>query len=405
MFHCIKKSPLVYTALLIFGSLPLLWGEPITAINIEGPKRTKEETLLNIIGIRPGDEATSETADRVEQKLRKSGLFQEDLTVSLGESADGVTLDITAYDRWTLLVFPLVTASSGNLTGGAFVIESNLAGTANLLISSVLVSQSGDVTAFALFRDPTFLGSDFALTGRLSGGRNTVEITDLAEEEVWATYETVSLVPGIGTGGKLGERTEWRLSLEGELRETGDANESSLNGEGQLIWDGQRVVSIFSRGVKARAGAKTFWTPGETPAYTLSGELQGAWTGGEIFSLSGMAKGGAANGSVNQNFRLGGQSGSLTLPTGKIASDLYGNGELKGEIRFLKTSSLALTAPVFYEAGVLRDYYDDIRYYQGLGAGIRLYVDKVAIPAMGLDYRYNLTASRGGVNFFLGMSY
>ena len=64
-----------------------------------------------------------------------------------------------------------------------------------------------------------------------------------------------------------------------------------------------------------------------------------------------------------------------------------------------------LTAPVYYEGGYLRDYRGDDQLYHGVGGGVRFYLDKVALPALGLDYRYNLTTESGGVSFFIGMSY
>ncbi|MBN2626562.1 MAG: hypothetical protein JXA95_07845, partial [Spirochaetales bacterium] len=280
MLIIFKRGWIPVLLLIITNIFTSLWSEQVSSILIEGPKRTREETLLQIIAVKPGDEIDETFLEDVEQRLRKSGLFQEEMDISLVPQEKGTELHITVYDRWTLLGFPIFSASDGNWSAGLFFIDSNLGGRANLLLSSVMYGSEGNLYAFGVFRDPSFLESDFAFTTRISGGRNRTQITDLAEEEVRADFVADSMVLGFGTGQTIRDRLDWRVSVEGEYLNmvnaevvTGELPEDggSLNLEGRLSFDDQKVSAVFARGVKASIQGKTFWSPGDRPELNLTG--------------------------------------------------------------------------------------------------------------------------------------
>ena len=63
----------------------------------------------------------------------------------------------------------------------------------------------------------------------------------------------------------------------------------------------------------------------------------------------------------------------------------------------------SLTLPLFYEGGWADSAFDaDTVLYHGPGFGLRLYLDKVAIPALGADFVWDLENRRFKVNVALG---
>ncbi|MDC7222644.1 MAG: hypothetical protein PQJ60_02820 [Spirochaetales bacterium] len=402
--------------LFVWGAFfTVLGAEEIESIRISGLKRSKEETVLTIVDVSPGDEVVPGLETLVEQRLRKSGLFQEDISVALTPGSEGMILDITVYDRWTLLGIPYVSSSSGDVSGGIVVLESNLAGTGNFLLSTVLLSSDGDAQAFLLYRDSTAFGTDYSGRGSLIGGVASESNTSLDEEEVWEDYSTSSLQLGLGAGKDFSDELSLILIGRGgfwENRERDltppDAGEGhvDLTLEGQAKYDGRTLYPLFSKGWEGTLEGAVHWEPASGgTTLLLEGKAARAWAVDSKLQVKLTLKGGVTDDDFHYLFRLGGSTGSLTLPSDNIATDLYGNGELKGEFLLVKIGSAYITIPLFGEAGYLVDYQEEEQTYWGVGGGFRLYVDKVALPAMGLDYRYNFTTEVGGVSFFIGVSY
>ncbi|MDC7218516.1 MAG: POTRA domain-containing protein [Spirochaetales bacterium] len=407
--------------LLLIGVLLSLLGhtlaaDQIEAITIEGLKRTKEDTLLRIINLSPGDEVTPGLSEEVEQKLRKAGIFQEDMSVTFTPGREGQILNIRVYDKWTLIGLPYFSSSDGDIKGGVFALDSNMGGKGNYFVSALMFSNEGDGLGFFFFNDPTFLDTDYKGKLVLNGGFSTQTNTSLDGDEIWEDYQTALASLGVGLGKDVNDSLNLSLltrgtfweDREGDIAppEEGEAH-FDLILEGRAEYDGLTVYPLFQKGMSGKMSASARWEPAEgDTSYLLYGEFSAAWAIDSLLQLTATGKSALTNDDFHYLFRLGDASGSLTLPSDKIATDRYLNGELKGEVRLVKIGEAGyLTSPLYYEAGVLRDYQEEEQTYHGMGGGIRFYLNKVALPAMGLDYRYNLTTDEGAVSFFIGMSY
>ena len=410
-FHNTAKSLFL---IITFCFAFYLGAEQIETINISGLKRTRDDTLLSIIDVKPGDGVTPGLTEAIEQKMRKAGIFQEEITVELVPGREGQILNITAYDQWTLIGIPFFAVSSGNMMGGAFLMDSNLRGKGNLFVSSVMLGQNGDAQAFLLFRDPTFRDSDISLNGRIAGGRTTDTYTSLDEKETWEDFSSPFFNLGTTAGYDLNDRLSLRLGADGIYRQLEKGDLLPPGGEDSMVeltlnagisYDGTTVFPLFYKGISSSISSDMNWVPGDVPTWALTAEARSGWLIGNFLHLQLSGKGGVTDNPYYSLFQLGGSTGSMTLPTRQIASDRYLNGEFKSEIRVVKFSLGYLTAPLFYEGGYFQDYQEEDQFYQGVGGGFRFYLDRIALPAMGLDYRYCLTTETGGVSFFMGMSY
>jgi hypothetical protein len=87
---------------------------------------------------------------------------------------------------------------------------------------------------------------------------------------------------------------------------------------------------------------------------------------------------------------LGGTDGSRVLPSGDVAAKSFTNALLSFEPVILNPSWGIFTLPIYYEAGIYTPLDSEYEVWHGPGVGFRFYVDKVAIPALGADFTWDL---------------
>ncbi len=104
----------------------------IVGITVTGAGRTSHSVILSALGISPGDRV----ADRADFERRcVAGLYRMRVfgkaQARLVEREDGLELQLTVEEKWTLLPVPFVAVYQKKLTLGAGVLESNFLGTLN----------------------------------------------------------------------------------------------------------------------------------------------------------------------------------------------------------------------------------------------------------------------------------
>jgi len=104
----------------------------IAEITVVGAARTSHAVILSALGISPGQRVT----DRAGFERRcVAGLYRMRVfgkaAARLVERDDGLELQLTVEEKWTLLPVPFVAVYQKKLTLGAGVLESNFLGTLN----------------------------------------------------------------------------------------------------------------------------------------------------------------------------------------------------------------------------------------------------------------------------------
>ena len=119
------------------------------------------------------------------------------------------------------------------------------------------------------------------------------------------------------------------------------------------------------------------------------------WPRREYFGrhrLSLLVHGGAGEMPPAFETRIGGMAGYKTLPSNEISADYYISGTLTWECPFYHSSFLTVTAAASWEQGAFKKDDHGMQNAFGPGAGFRVYLKKIAIPAVGLDLVYNIEA-------------
>ncbi len=387
----------------------------VTDIIVNGNSRTRYDTVLEIIDLEQGMVADDETAEVVRQKLLEAGIFQNDMTVNLRPVSDQeAVLTINLADRWTLLPVPAGFVSSDSWLAGAVFIESNIAGLNQLLIAGGFVTNN-HIFGFATWNNPSFLGTDYSLGLNLSGGEGIKEHLSVTGDNVLASIKQTTLSTSIRFGRTYSSGFGWIgstgfLSMKSEegteylTDETGSWVywQNSLN----IGWNNLYHVSFFNKGVSLSLGGNLY-----TDIYTMKAEpvIQLNLSYNLILADRHLLRSKIMSGWQNRKdtspLFLGGTEGSRALPSGDVAVRNFLSGVLMLEPVIFSPGWGIFTLPVYYEAGIFNPLEENKPvFWNGPGIGFRFYIDKVAIPALGADFTWNIAEGTFKVAVSIGGS-
>ena len=373
----------------------------LSEINVNGLTRTRYSTVLKISKLETGISVNENTADEVRQRLLEAGIFRNDVSVLLSGGPDGnAVIDITLEDRWTFIPLPVGFVSSDGWLAGAVVIQSNLAGLNQSLVAGTFASDDY-IQGFSAWSNPAFFGSDYSFGisgGFFFGGKENL---DISGDETLASFKQSELSSRIRLGNTFFTNDEWNISsgvkwLQGE-DSTGylqgyDDNLLYWQNGISLSWDNLYYRSFFNEG----------WSLGlDTTLYTsfrdMTNEPSLDFNISKNLILAGrhllkfkMNMGWQDSNLLNPLY-IGGTEGSRALPSGDVAVKQYASGIASFEPVIFNPSWGIFTVPLYYEGGVLEPLQDsDSLFWHGPGVGFRFYVDKVAIPAIGADFTWDI---------------
>jgi outer membrane protein assembly factor BamA len=410
-----KKTKIYLMIVFLIMTIPLLGAQDrISSVEISGLKRTKNRTIMNIIKVKEGDPVTPDLTNQVEQRLKKTGIFLDEVVVELVPGLEGQILKIHVEDRWTLIGLPFFGITQEKWIAGVFAVDSNLFGTQKIVVTSLMLDQLGSYSAFFLFRDPAFLQSDYQFTLLMGGGNSQEKLTDLTGNEKWEDFSRLGFNGALGVGYQLTDQ----INLSGNINfssRNDTPGDTTPPGAGEtrvklglsprIQYDNRYIHSLFSSGFMGSFTPEMAWGPLSDFSFSQEGSLSYSVVPVDSLLVKFTIKEGLSKNSFDSLMILGGSEGSLTLPGQSIGTSQYINGETLLEFRLINFGFASLTVPLFYEGGYLLDYHSQYQFYHGAGAGFRFYLAKVAAPALGMDYRYSFTNEKGGFSAFIGMQF
>jgi len=236
--------------------------------------------------------------------------------------------------------------------------------------------------------------------GLLAGHNDTTDLS--VNEEVLRAYNS----DDIGLYLKL----EYPFSEEFSVAATGGYYQSKLRTEnlqlmdisdlnsigvsGEITWKDIYYDISYDRDLLARASYAWHWGLDGSENYsTVSGSIKWDVIPWWNHLLSVEAQGGWGSwGSIpiQKQFRLGGVSGSLILPTGKIAAEDYVSSAFLYNIPVWSFMGGTLSTKVFHEAGYYKSDLVNPTLFHGPGLGLDLFIENLGIPAVQLNLGWNM---------------
>jgi hypothetical protein len=404
-------------------------GAIIRAFRVEGLTRTKlsviEPCYLPYIG-RPYESFPQE---ELIQDLRELGIFNPEIKVFPEEvpraEGSGVYIVIVLEEKWTLLPFPFAgAASDGSVYGGVGLLETNFLGYNKKIYAMGLWSTRGMQGMFG-YTDPSLFDSDLGLNLTFGGSINERELVN-EKEALWQNYESTDISARGGFTWKLSDFINIGIQAKYLERGVNKNFESTFSppDSARVIQAGPSFqyadltygsVLVYGFSFRAQYEYAHCLTPEGASYHQYEANLRR-----QIELPDGHRLGFSASGLYVQDAPLVMESeigGNMlkTLPDGLIA-DAAAAAQVNLEFILARFSWGALTAQAAYEAGVfsrrvLREHsslsegVDGSSYSHGPGAGIRVYLAKIAMPALGVDVYYNVRTGTTYSSVSMGLSF
>ncbi len=386
---------------------------PFDRIEITGLRRTAEFIILRDARIKKGSPLSSFQCDDFVNRLKKRGLFS-DITLSYAEEDGKAVIHLSMKEKMSFIPVPLVMSHDDSTSYGFMVMDSNFLGTTKFLLAGFLVS-SDDFSFFSMYRDPSIAGSRFTgqmiLSWRSSEekrvGQHQIPMNEFSIKKTdaglfggYVFTDGIEFLAGGGiSDGKIDKNYKDMLNPPENCRFLYAS--VSLKADnlryGRYLSYGFTGKTSFSRYFSKDSRYEHFNDLGTSVRYsfTLFGDDRISLTGeGNFFSKP-----------VIYENKIGGRTGAACLPSKTSTADRNLSYSLEYEyaISFLKFSWGAATILGFWEQGIYERDSTGWMDYLGPGCGTRIYLKKVAFPAVGFNYSWNLKNGGTEFSFSLGI--
>ncbi|WP_255203632.1 POTRA domain-containing protein [Myxococcus sp. AM011] len=363
----------------------------IERIDIQGNTRTQESVILRAMRMAPGDVLTTGDADELKRRLLNLQLFKS-VEVLTRPEGQGVGLQVTVEERWTLLPIPVFSSGKGQWQAGVFAVESNLFGLRKTLVGGGMWGNRGG-TLFSMYRDPSIGGSQwtsllsfqFSKTDRERHVRDVIMDTYTDRRFDIAGTLGYQVTPELNVGAGWFSLINKPLALpEGpETPQRGEVHGVSVSAE----YLGQDFHFYFNEGLVARAlyreGLGVMGSSRELRQVSLFASYTLPVFGNHALTLT--AQHGQTRGDAFLDAQLlGGRTGSRGFAAGTLWAEMASSATLEYQVPLWSPSMLTLTAHAFVDVGRV-EWRNSLLKYVSPGVGVRTYVREVAIPAVGVE--------------------
>jgi len=389
-------------ALMLIVSAATIWARDtrITTISIEGLQRTRERTVLDILPVSVGDEISDTSIELIRNELIDSGIFAEvEVRVDpIPGAPDESELVVILDEKWTLVPVPFFSTNGETSSGGLILIESNLFGRNKQLIAAGTIGTDG-FGGFLLFVDPSIRGSRWNVSTNVATGRDDTEAL-LTDGTLVRRYEFDRNALGIGIGYKVHPDVNVRAGLglssirlidyEAGLDEREPEDTVFLEPEVRIEYDGTVPLDVLRRGPEAETA---FRYVTEENGWELRGMARYNFGIAGYQRLRILAAGGFGDMPTLAETDISSRDGFRTVPYQATRADDWGSGAIAYDLPVLRGGWGALVLSHYWEAGSWDSDAHARQFFYGPGAAFRVYIRQVAIPALGIDYAYNLESS------------
>ncbi|MBN2618092.1 MAG: hypothetical protein JXR64_07240 [Spirochaetales bacterium] len=388
------KKVIIYIFILFNLSSLYSAGYEISDIKINGLKRTKIETVKKIIDLEIGDVVMDGSIPEIKQKLLKSGIFTKNIDIEFNQITDGeIVLIITLEDKWTLIPLPFFSFSNNDLMLGGLFIETNLLGLKQSLVSGGFYSSEG-VSFFTAWSPSLYIIDKFSLF--VSFADENIEVVNYEGSTI--SNNKARIISG---GFNIGQDMNDYLNLSLRINYENKNDFNSINLTPLITVNNVFIRDYFQSGINFE-----FYTNHKLNFTNIDFNTQigGKLEVSEILFSNLIYLYLTSGYSFNKNdypLSIGEITGSKIVPS--LETEFYITSQIKYEIKLFEFNWGYLTLPLYWETGYLENY-NNYYTYTGPGFGVLTYINKVAIPALGFNFNYDLITNNYLWGFSFGMS-
>ncbi len=372
----------------------------ITKINVKGLKRTKnfyiQSRLKKFLNTTTGETDLHD----IENILQTEGIF-DDIHVNYGQpSGKEISVEISVKEKITFIPLPFAAYSSSGFMAGLMILDTNAFGMKDTFLFGGIYSPKA-ITGLATFSKPPSQNFIPGFTTFFSATKNSPEIYNLDNELVFS-YESLVFNAGFSLDEKISEHNSLSLALRFK-----------------------KLSADQKEGYEDLVESVTCFTTGLTWAYStsdwngcfLSSKKAKITTEFAITNLSGNQKYPEnlsyaflfqqpiveklrfyieSSGYLGRDNHISAYESqgiaSVTILPGEFITDKIAGGNTGLELAWFKGKYGMLSFYGSYELVAAEEFGEkEIYLMQGATGGIRLYLSKIAFPALAMGLSYNVT--------------
>lgn len=382
---------------------------------VRGLVRTRERVVTQYIPVAIGESPERFDPERLREQLTRLRIFSE-VKVSLLETDRATAcerecvIDIEVREKWSLYPIPVYVKYRDTEIGGAFLVESNALGENKGVALGGLISNRGWQGLIG-FTDPHIRYSQFTTTMRYLAGRVFIEDAT-PDGKITRSYTLMRHDIQTATGYQW--RSGFFAGILGGYRSAELTEQPPVTAQ-----EPPGSASVMNLGVRFKYSSVT-----PTGFFQKGFESQLDLEKGIVFAGENLHVISSANAlhlpTLKHQFlsmlfsfqyshypqvleqRLGGWQGTRTLPALLVPADQFAVAAINYQYGFLRFSWATFAGLIFIDGGTARrDGRESITFW-GPGAGLRMYLTEITIPALGIDLARDMQTEQLQLSFFIG---
>ena len=394
----------------------------IGEITFLGLKKTNEKYLRRVLKDFEGKEASEENLKALENVLQQEQLFEE-IKVNADTSGESVSLSISLKEKISFLPLPFGAVSNGNAMFGLFVMDTNAFGVRDSFVLGGLYSASS-MMGFAMYSKHAVDIAHPGFTLSASSSKSTTTISDEAENDVFE-YDHKGFGAGLTITEKLGKYVSVNAGCSYSYMNSDEADDEYA-AWGDAFFGIDRIQTItphFSVGIGATDWNGVFLSQksiGFGGSLLLTDFFDGEkWQKAQTAS----AKLVLQQPLFSPKFRLmsaaaafwshdaaitawqGGSAANVSILPSNFVSERLAGGNAGFEWAFATSKIGTFSAYGLYECAWAQNFAEDIVFAHGPEGGMKLYLSKIAIPALSFGMAYNAVEKFWNTTFAFGVQF
>jgi hypothetical protein len=374
-----------------------------------GLNRTDEQVVRQFVIIRPGEPISASDAEEVRRQLERLRIFSETRVELLEQESDApchelCDLKITLREKWSLYPIPVYVRYRDTEIGGGLAVESNFLGQNKGFAVGALTSNRG-WQALVGFTDPHIAYTRFTTTFRYLTGKVFIEdatpagvITD-SYTIMRHDFQSVTGYQWL-SGFFAGVIAGYRFAVPSANVPLAPA--SVMNLGVRLRFSNVTPHGFFQSGYESTLDAERgiAFAGEELRVVSSASAMHFRIARSQFLSVLASLQYSAYPRQLEQ--RLGGWQGTRTLPALLIPADRFAVAAVNYQIALFSFPLATFAALAFVDAGSAAHERADAIYFLGPGAGVRMYLREITVPALGVDAARDMLSGQWQLSFFIG---
>ena len=383
---------------------------PVKQIRIRGLEKTRGSVILNESGLKSGEKLSSFDPHRFINRLKKKNLFT-DIHINYIRESDTVIIDLSLNEKWSIIPLPVFYTNGETTLYGFYILETNFMGYGKAIFAGGTYSENSKNAIFG-FIDPSLFGTQF-LANLFLIYKDSISQSGTADKKFYSEYSSKIRTARVDAGYSFLNGVKLFLSegYNDNIVDSGysnslyppDSRRFLLNGA-LLKFDFLKYYEYLYYGLKGEINCYTHIpADGGSEYNTIDYKIDYSHKFFNFHRVTLYSSGSAGDRPTVFEEKIGGDTGTRTLPADIIAADNYFNYSVVYEYPFFKFSRGAVTLLGLWEHGIYNRNNSSYADYYGPGCGVLLYLKRIALPAVGFNYAWNLKT--GNSEFSINVGY